>query len=205
VSGSTKNGQLAVSLWRKVLEISPADATGEIRESLAFALMSVNSLKESVKYANDVVRLRASDPGFCYNYACLMSRINAPEKSLEWLDASIKRGNSNVAWARKDPDLQRVRQSHGKQFAQLVTPKWSWRVTDDWLWDDVILKNESLFPLSNITLSVTLNKGRGQKNLKLTCEYLAPGDSKKWVDIVDGAEGTWDNSSTASLTCDQTE
>lgn len=205
VTGSTKNGQLAVSLWRKVLELSPSDPTGEVRESLAFALMGVNSLDEALRHANDVVRLRESDSGFCYNYACLMSRAGAPEKSLQWLDASIKRGNSNVAWARKDPDLQQVRQSHGEQFAELVRPKWSWSVTDDWLWDDVILRNDSSFALSNITLSVTLKKGGGQKALKLTCENLAPGETKTWVDIVDGPEGTWDNSSTASLSCDQTE
>ncbi len=202
--GSTKNGQLAVSLWRKLLDMSPSDPTGEIREALAFALMSENSLDEAFKHANEVLRLRESDSGFCYNYACLLSRAGAPEKALQWLDASIQRGYSNVAWAWQDPDLQRVRTSYGKKFAELVTPQWTWRVTDDLLWDDVILSNDSRFPLSNIVLSVTLKKGGEQKTLKLACEYLEPGKTKTWVDIVDGAAGTWDNSSTASLLCDQT-
>ncbi|MBC2594641.1 hypothetical protein H5P28_10255 [Ruficoccus amylovorans] len=203
VSQSTANGQLAVSLWKKLLAMSPSDPTGEIREALAFALMGVNSLGEALQYANDVLRLREIDPQFCYNYACLLSRAGALENSLRWLDASIRQGYSHVAWAWEDPDLQRVRIAYSKEFAELLTPRWSWTVTDDWVWDDVTLSNESHFPLSNIEFSITLNKGARQETRKLTCRYLEPGKTKTWVDVVRGVEGVWDSSSTASLLCDQ--
>lgn len=203
VTGSSKNGQLAVALWRKVLELSPSDPGGEIRESLGFALMSSNSLSEALQYADDVMSLRKDTPAFCYNYACLMSRLKQPEKALQWLESSIKCGNYNIAWAKADPDLESVRNSHAKQFAELLTPKWSWYVTDDWLWDDVVLKNDSLFPLSNIKLSVTLKKGGYQETLTLNCDYLGPGEKMTWGDIVNGCEGTWDKESNATLSCDQ--
>jgi hypothetical protein len=207
--GATANSTMAVSLWRKTVELSPSDASGELREALAFALMGNNSIKEARQFADQVAPLRKTDAGFCYNYACLLSRGKDAANSLTWFDASIRAGFADVVWARNDPDLRFVREAKTQAFNELVRPKYSWSVTDDWMWDDVILRNDSAFPITAITLSVTLNKSATQqqpayqKTLNLTCDGLGPGESKTWVDVVDGAEGVWDNSSTASLQCDQ--
>jgi hypothetical protein len=208
---STEISKAAANLWRKSLELSPTDSSGEIRAALSGALMADNSLHEARTIADSVVSMRKSDPEFCYHYARLLSRCEDATASLEWLSYAIKIGFSNIAWARKDPDFRFLREKSGEAFSELLSPKYDWRVTDDWMWDDVILKNTSDFPLTRIIFSVTLKKGTTptkaayQKTLQLKCDYLAPGKSKTWADVVDGAEGTWDLNSTASLRSDQNE
>jgi hypothetical protein len=207
--GSTPNSRVAVQMWRKAIDIAPSDANGELRQQLAFTLMCDNSLSEAQGMFKEIAPLRQADPTFCFNYASLLSRCKDGSHSLAWLEASIKAGFGDVIWASNAPYLKHLRETHAQEFGNLVTPKYEWSVTDDWVWDDIILKNTSAFPITGVSLSVTLkqsatqNRPAYQKTLDLSCDRLGPSEVKTWVDVVDGAEGAWDNSSTASLRCDQ--
>ncbi len=69
--------------------------------------------------------------------------------------------------------------------------------------DDVVLRNDSPYPLTNVRFAVTLRKGGKTTNLDLKCDLIKPGETQKWTDVVGGVEGKWDDSSKAELSCDQ--
>jgi len=201
---STATSRYAVLLWRKVLELTPDD-TGEFREELAWSLMSDNQLAEAYKYANMVVDKFKNDTHFAYNYACLMSRTKNAQSALDWLDHAIRIGFWDIAWVRIDPDLQYLRVAKQKEYSKITTPSWEWYVTDDWIWDDIIVTNKSVFPLTNVIINVSLMKDGKKTLLKLKEKSISPGETKKWIDVVEGATDQWDPSSTATLTCDQSK
>ena len=203
VKGSTARGDMAVELWKRVLEIDSTDRGGELRESLALSCLINGRIKEAEAVAATILEMKREDAGFCYTYACIKSRAEQPEQALEWLRTCIRLGYPVGAWAWADPDLDYLREHRNEVFSELVSPQWSWYATDDWLWDDVVLTNESSFALTSLILTLELRKGESSTSLQLECEFLGAGQSKTWEDVVKGASGTWDETSTASIACDQ--
>jgi hypothetical protein len=124
-----------------------------------------------------------------YNHACLLSVNGDTRLALEWLAHAFRNGNSDVAWARQDPDFENLRAKEPKAFAELTKVKWSWRVDFGVINDDVILTNNSAFPLTNIDLQVTFPTG-SRRTARLTLTYLAPGQSYRWTNAVSVPNGS---------------
>lgn len=194
----------ALNLWREVLELQPSDPTGVYRFNFAIASFENADIGPAIERMTELFTLLKENPDYLYWYACMLSREGDYDTAIKNLIAAISLGHYDIAGVREDPDLVPLRGHWKDEFEKLVTPQWSWRVTDDLLWDDVVLKNESLYPLTNIEFTVTLKKGASTTPVTLRCDAILPGVAKIWSDVVNGAEGEWDKASTAALKCDQT-
>lgn len=203
--GQTKASQLAAMFSKLLLDNNPRDPTGIYRVLHAYALSENLQNNEALEYANQVLDKYAKDWYFCFKYSCILSRANINENTGAWLRQAIHHGYEDIQWIKNSPCLQNYRNSKPKDYAELITPKWTWGVTDDWFWDDIWMKNDSHFPLNNVVLKVTLMKGNHPKKLTLKCPRLAPGEKKTWKNIVKTVSGRWDNTSTADFTSVETE
>ncbi len=63
------------------------------------------------------------------------------------------------------------------------------------IWDDIKLENQSAYPLTHVVLDVRLVKGEQVKTVQVKVDYLGPGQTKTWANVVTGVSGTWDKSS----------
>ena len=92
-------------------------------------------------------------------------------------------------------------------YKKVMEIKWSWSVYWGFFNDDIILSNDSDFPLNNVVLSVSLTRkatGKKEWTKDIKCSYIAPHDSYKWTDIMSISSGS-DESITgnAILNCDE--
>lgn len=85
-------------------------------------------------------------------------------------------------------------------LASAVEVKWSWSVTSDfWSKNDIKLKNESAFPLTNVRLKGTLKEEGRTERFEVSCGHIPAGKIHTWKNEVriSGDEGK------AVLECDQ--
>ncbi len=193
----------ALELWNQTLMLQPSDPTGQIRFYRAMALAANGESDKARGEAESVLNLLKTGGEFLYGYACILSLDGDTGRALQALDAALRTGTVDVADVRLDPDLLNLREQKKTEFDALANPQWTWSVVDDWVWDDVILRNDSVYPLTNVVFVVALNKGGKVEKHVLKCDHILPGEKKTSVDIVTGVEGEWDKSSTGELTCDQ--
>jgi hypothetical protein len=144
------------------------------------------------------------NPGFAYDYACLMSLDGQTKLALEWLEFSFKLGGSNVAWAKQDPELAKVRTQQAEGFTRLTQVKWGWTIKYGVFNDDIVLENNSPFPLTNVTLTPTIKKNGRTYARTLTVAWLGAGRSYTWHDVF-SIPGSSSDSATATIECDQTK
>jgi hypothetical protein len=197
-------GAQAVRVWRTYLALEPRDATGHAREQLALALAAAGRQAEAVATATEVARLRGNDPGFAYNCACLLSVTGATKNALGWLEHAVKQcGFGDIAWAKADPDLARVRSEQASGFRELTAVRFEWSI--DWgtlSHDDIVLVNKSPFPLTNVTLDATVSStGANPWTRQLSAKRIEPGATQRWSTWIT-ARGR-DAKGTATLGCDQ--
>jgi len=202
-AASSAISRFALSLWSLVLGMQPDDPTGWIRMRHAMAALMDGDVRRARREAEDVLPLLKDDSLFQYWYACILSRDSDWEHALRSLASALSAGAVQPNEVRGYPVLKPLWENKPQEFAKLVVPQWSWSVTDDWVWDDVILKNDSLYPLTNIRFVLTLQKGDKSETLDLKCDAIKPGEVHKWTDVVKGVEGVWDKTSKSDLACDQ--
>jgi tetratricopeptide (TPR) repeat protein len=156
----------AVRICRTCLEYE-ADPTDWCKLDLAlavnFAGEHAGEHKEALNVATKAKK-RHRDSGFAYDYACLLSLDGQTKLALDWLEFSFKQGNDDVIWARKDPELAKVRTDHPERFNRVTEVKWSWRINFGNFNDDIVLTNNSNFTLTNIAITPVITKN-GQPRL----------------------------------------
>jgi hypothetical protein len=181
--------------------------SGQVPDSTYFdlvrSLMYDNRYQEANFYACKITSLK-NDSSYAYDYACIMSRLKNFDRAMEWLQWSFRCGRQNTTWPRKDPDLGPLREAKPREFNELLSPKWEWRITwNRMLGDSITLTNSSPFPLTNVTLDVTVtSSGNDDYSRRFTARFIAPGDDFSW-DATITSRGD-DAKDTAALSCDQT-
>ena len=135
-------------------------------------------------------------------FACIHSRRGSSQESLEWLRRAISVGFSNIPLAKRDPDLESLRRLQQAEFEKCVKIDFSWNVIYGFFNDDIVLRNASSFPFTNIELDVELEQGEAKLSTKLQLPLLRPGDSHTWQNAVSIPKSKLTKSN-ATLTCDQ--
>jgi tetratricopeptide (TPR) repeat protein len=202
-AGSTEASQFAVSCYDWILKNGPRDSTGKLGEDRAFCLMTDGQLDAALEQANKVAEQRKNDPVFSYNYACLMSRIYNTDRALEWLNAAIRQGYTDVLHIKADPDLENLRRREAKGFAEAVKITYTWAIDWGTFNDDIILTNTSKFPISGVVLdAVFVENGTRWTTRMKTNVIIRPGESYRWVKVV-SIRRSHLTACSATLTCDQ--
>jgi hypothetical protein len=203
VEGSTEVSSYAVALWDACFEYAASDTTGDLRAKRAWARMANGDLQQALALANDALELQKDQVEFCYQYACLLSRLDRDmDKSFAWLKKAIQQGFYDIAHARRDSDLANLRREKADEFNGLVKVHYDWTINYGVLNDDIVVVNKSAFPLTNVRLSVLIKQGEKAWNLKLTAKAILPGQTNKWENVV-SIPGSRCDKASATLNCDQ--
>jgi tetratricopeptide (TPR) repeat protein len=181
VAAPVQSASRAVKIWRTYLALDPVDSTGDAREQLAWALAGAGRFDDALALLRQIVDLKQSDVGYAYNSACLLSIKGRTGEALDWLKQAIKNGWADIAHAKSDPDLARVRSERAARFNDLITVKFDWSIDWGLISDDIVLTNRSAFPLTNIAASVKVTSSRHADWVDtLKAPGLAPGQTHRW-------------------------
>lgn len=201
-SGPAESAEDAVRICMTLLACDPTDATGTGNMLLARALAFGGRYEEAIGAANKAVDGWKGNPYFCYRYARLMSLTNKVDLAFDWLAYSYRQGFSDVAVARDDADLSVIRTAAPDRFRELTTVKSSFHIEFGVFNDDVIIRNDSPFELTNVRVDLVVKKGNRTWKPDLRVASVKPGASHTFANVVSIPGSSYD-SATATLYSDQ--
>jgi hypothetical protein len=197
------NAAYAVRIWDACLHYTPDDSTGEFRERRAWVLMQCGELDKALEQAVEIQAQRKGTWRYAYNMACLYSALGNTTDSLEWLDHAIRKtGFENIKIAWSEPDLERLRREKGNGFYKLVEVRIGWTIRYGVLNDDILVKNNSAFALTNVKFKVHIESGTTKIDRELTADRIDPGQTYEWVDAVSIPNSRYDKAG-GTFICDQ--
>ncbi len=95
--------------FEKAVAINPD--LSEPHYNLGIFWFSKGDMQQALVHFTRAVTLNPDgNPSAYYNLACVYSRMNAPDKSFDWLKKAIEKGYRNWKAIRSDPDLENLRQ-----------------------------------------------------------------------------------------------
>ena len=195
-------GIYAVSMWDAYLKYS-SDSTGEAREKRAWALARSGESKKALGQALAIQALRSKNALYAYNLACLLSIDGQTENSFKWFEYAVRGlGFNDIKSARGDPDLEAMRISQKEQFETLAEVSWAWNLEFGTFNDDITLRNNSAFALTNVQLTYSIEGGGQTFNGSVSVPRLGVGQTKTWRNEV-SVKGSRTKSRNATVTCDQ--
>ena len=203
-SGPSPSTPEAVRLCENYLAANPADPTRRGHLLLARALGCAGRFGEALDAANVAREQWQHDAGFCYRYAKLCSLTNSLDQAGDWLAYAYEQGLRDVPFVRSDPDLDAFRTGRPERYAELTTVKASYSFNWGVFNDDIIVKNESPFELTNVHVDVFIRKGEQTWHPEIRCDSIQRGQSYTAVNVVSIPNGEFDEAK-AKLDSDQGE
>ena len=169
--------ELVVQLLERQLSVEES-ALGRYRLALA------RNMQEQPRAAFEEIQraqaLFASRPDVVYDAACIAARAGEVERALVWLEASCQAGCDRIAWARRDPELENLRRARGEDFERITGLRWSWYLTSEDGSSALVLRTESCFALTHVSLQ--LHGERDSRSLLLRdLERLPAGMQASWT------------------------
>lgn len=206
-SGPAKAGEEATRFCRTYLSLDPQDASGVGNMMLARALAMCGRYDDAIAAANkaDAIPNIHNDPYFALRYSKLMSLTGNAPLALDWFRWAISKGFDNVAVARTDPDLKRLREEKDDEFNQLTKVEWTWEI--GWGYqvgsDTITLTNKSGFSIHDVKLTPTVSSsGYADWQTALTCDRIGPGETHTWnLGASAITSRGWDAKGRAGLSC----
>ncbi|MEE9338675.1 MAG: zinc ribbon domain-containing protein [Methylococcaceae bacterium] len=194
-----------IDLYNSYLKLAPnGDGTKYEYAQLARALAMDGKYGEAIGAANIAIDNWENDWGFCYRYARLTSLTNQVENTKNWIERAYRLGYNNVQFVRDDPDLKNFRENKPDDFNILTIAKAKITIDFGSFNDDILLKNNSPFTLTNVHLTGKIKQYDTRKEwpIDLNINSIKPYDIHKWTDAVSITNSRYD-SFEVQVTCDQ--
>jgi predicted Zn-dependent protease len=99
--------EIDIALYESMDRKDPTDT--RVIELLAQLYTRVGRIQDGLAMDQRLAILKPNDPTVAYNLACSLSLIGQTEESIAALKKAVALGYSDLAWMRKDPDLEGVR------------------------------------------------------------------------------------------------
>ena len=198
-------GPYTVKMARTYLAVDPQDSTGIGHIELARALGFAGRYLEASYSAEAAYNARhdwATDPGFCIRYAKLLVLTDRTARATEWIEKAYNYGYSDVNVLRQAADFESYRAQQPQQARRLTTVAWNWKINYGNFLDDVVVMNNSPFPLTNVTFHVHITKGNEVWDKTVTCKSIKPRSSCEADNIMSITGNSYDNAQ-GTLTSDQ--
>ncbi len=174
----------AIRLFIAARKYNPYDSNGTIRMRLGSAYAYVGEFGKALQLFSEINNLMAGNSSFYYDYACICSAAKRVEDAWKMFHYCItKCGFAHVSWAKEDPDLASIRSAYSGQFADITSVKCRADIKWGILNDDVILYNDSVFPLYNVKFTPRISSNGNLFTKELRTRYLAPGHSVLWENV----------------------
>jgi hypothetical protein len=199
----TPHSQEAINITRTMLNIDPDDRDGWAHVELCRALSAAGRLDEAIAAAQPVVdspwqrRL-----AFALRYTRILGATGRTDALEQWLRLSYKLGYADLQFVKESPDFDCLRSQNPAAYAELTTLKGSTYIYFYPFNDDVIVKNRSPFPMTNLQMKFKVIKGGQVWEKERTLEFVA-ADSEGTVSNVFSIPDSRYDEYRWSLQCDQ--
>jgi tetratricopeptide (TPR) repeat protein len=158
--GATADGGAGYLLLSSALEVSGRYADAVAADNTAFQLAPGNQ----------------NDMSTALRHAGLLSLTGSLDDSAKWLARAFSLGFHDLAWLRQDPDLDNLRRLRPISYQYLTTvqlsgPQFIWGI----LLDDVELRNNSPFDVTNLSARVIVYKAGRVYTANVQCPVVKAG------------------------------
>lgn len=188
------------------LAAQPEDPGGRGRllraRALAFAGRYGEAVTEATAALDKAPETWRADRSFPFLYAKMLTLDGQHTYVGGWLRRAFANGSTFVDDVRTGDDFARYRAQMPEEFRELTKAKVTWDIEYGIFNDDIIIRNQSAFGLSNARIHLTIRKGDLTWSPKLESAWLPPGGSQRFVDVVSIPNDSYDDAS-GSFTCDE--
>jgi hypothetical protein len=166
------------TLWDIWAKYQSDFAMAECLEARVFSSAAAGRITEALNLAAARNANLTYSTEFSFTIARLAARAGDFGNSLEWLRFGLGKPDAiDVNRCRTEPDLEELRTQKSEEFRRLTTVRCEVICDNGLLFYDILLKNLSAFPLTNV--EVTIIKGR---SIKLgNRERIEPNETCKWA------------------------
>lgn len=189
-------------LWAIWARFQPELDPEERTEAHVFALAATGKLKEALALADSRDLTLSYSAELSFTMTRLAARLGKLSYALEWMKYGLGQANGfSVTRCLSEPDLEALRQGKADEFRQLTAVKCEVVCDSGWVSHDIVLKNRSAFPLTNVRMKVKVPDA-GWIQLPSQPRVGADGATHKWawVSLVFGDRNTRSNVA-FELTC----
>lgn len=195
-----------VAYCKAALTTAPGDQAGEVRWHLGRAVAIYGDCDEAKTILEGIKTQMTGNPDYHFLLARLFSLKNNPDDSFTHLSAAVSNGLRDIECARQCPDLNILRRFRPQEVETMLSLRYHWTVKYGVFNDDIVLTNDSDFPLTNVIFSPQVGNTRGvfrpKEGLKL--DRLASGKSHAWVNCISVSGGRVESDTKSGrLECEQ--
>jgi hypothetical protein len=188
---------------RTYLVLEPTDPEGFGHMELARALAFTGRYPEALTAAEVASRYYKDDSGFLYRYSKLLILNGYVDASVEALRRSLQLGFSEITSLRTDPDFAGLRRARQEQFEALTAVRMHSQISWGVMLDDVVLHNDSDFPLTHLKINLEIAQGERSWNISQgDCTSIAAHGTCTISNAMSIPDDRYDRAN-LTYTCDQ--
>lgn len=199
---ATPTSTRALELAELALRLQPSDSTGMLRLMVAAAHLGEGRTEDARAEAENLRHLMNEDTVYQGILASIYAQSQQWDNALTALRSAVRDGAQTVQEYYKDAYLQPLRKARSEEFKKIVAPQWSWDIAYGFFDDDVRLRNDSLFPLTNVKLALQLEQDGKKWEPTLEAPIIQPGETFTWENAISIPSSRLSKGE-AILSCDQ--
>lgn len=200
--GVKGNSEAGLEIWRRIYSLDEKDAEGFVREQIAWVFAYHKEYQPAWDLANQIYQIRKTDPDFQSKYARLLILNGKKEEALPHVQEALRLGFVDVKGLRTCDDFKSLAKAARAKLDDMLAVKWSWSVKWGVFNDDVLVRNDSAFPLSDVQFRPRIESGGKLYNPDLKNDLIQPGETVTWANVF-SIPGSKYSSAKPILTCDQ--
>jgi hypothetical protein len=193
----------AKSAIAAALALDPADATGHLRALKMAILEQDGDRVAAFALGKEIARVQSSNFEFVVRFTRYQALFGESASALVWLRHLVTNfAFEDVAALREEAAFAGLAQHDAKEWDRLTVPRWTLSPDRGFFSSDLVMTNQSPFPLTNVILRVSAAPaGEPKWSRELKVARIAPGESFRWTKV----EGVPGSSVTISATmaCNQ--
>ena len=180
---------------------SPGSAFFEL---LSNAAGYAGAYKDALEAADRAYADAQGGPSFHLNCARLASRAGEHDRALSELRKALLLGALDLQLVKESPDLAALQANRSKEWNDLFEVKYTWDVDWGFFNDDVLLRNDSEFTLTEVVFAPKITTDGKVYAPILKADFIPPGKVYRWSNAF-SIPGSKADESESRLACAESE
>ncbi|HET6248643.1 MAG TPA: hypothetical protein VFE47_13155 [Tepidisphaeraceae bacterium] len=174
----------AINITKEMLQLDPADANGWAHVELFRALASAGRFPEAIAAAQPILNSPWKDKqAFAILYARVLGVTGDADGLDHWLRVAYALGYSDLKFVKESADFDCLRTKKPAAYAELTTVKGTTTIDFGVVNDDVIVKNLSPFPMTNLKMKFTVIQGGTIVTKERVLPFVAANSQQTLLDV----------------------
>jgi hypothetical protein len=180
----TPYAQEAIDITQAMSKADAEDRNGWVHVELFRALSAAGRFDEAIEAAKPLMDSHWNQSlAFGIRYMRVMGVTGHADQLEQWLRACYKMGYSDLKFVKESGDFDCLRTQKPDAYAELTTVKGSTYIYYGLVHDDVIVKNRSPFPMTNLKMKFTVIKGGQIWKEDRTLPFVAADSEETLSDV----------------------